>query len=756
MQDAGSLLQHDHVTEPRGDNAHRRYHRRGLRRTYDWNTRSHFYPDIVDQIQDDCVFDDGVDDDDDISRCGKFYRWESGRHRNSGRRKYPRWSLCVRRLTNNHVAPASTVIHENPDIVNADKQQHCNNNYNDSHTGSISGTVSRTKAIRTPQYFRRLHYVSSSLNEKIGRKESSVGLQFGTNRKPSRRLSDSGLESAKLQAAVDDGKARVCTDRLSRDEGQTNAENKLEVVNEHAVVVRTRRRVRQSKADECRQLSNKLTSLLNTGSKTRRQFVRKRCRRLIGWDPYGGFGSEQTESTPTSTCCSGGGSADDEDDVTQGRKTEMQEKIDNSLQTGDDNSPIEPIAVDRILTTTSADGDCHDDAASRPHQNVFDYPQPCDDEPSQCHRHNENETNTSDGDSSRREAHTPDVLHIGGGVETPSSNIDAEHETRNTLITGPRRLWDEMRSRERIIGTDHRPPGHDYDYVLYKISNNLRQHTTAEFSNHSPNTRRSLDNVVRKGHRAHERRRLRSCANSSAEDAKVQNSNKGSDSERADQLHIDGDRLSSNGRCMNWRTFDRFTDQISNLVNDGTEAVDCRQIVDRHIDDDDAAAAAAADDDAEKNFINGSLIHSGLTSPTFKCDGHRFTEDVGDNQQVSDYAHFEGDFEINETRDDRLKASAIYPSDDNSLGNLSLSTRDWNESPAFSCGMSKRRCVERIVPDDCHQRRYPDCQAHDRREQKLKPGEYFLCRHLAIVDDENSTPCHCSFSMYLEKKCIYT
>jgi hypothetical protein len=693
-------VQHGHVTESRGGHTPRLYHRQRLRRTYDWHTSSHFYPDIIDQIQGDSVCDDDVDDNDDISHCGKFYRWESGRHRNSGRRKYPRWTLCVRRFTDSQVAPASSMILETPDIVTADKRQHNDSNQNGSRF--ISGTARKTKAARTPQYFRRLHFVSSSLNEKICRKESSAGQQFETNRQRSRRLSDSGLQSVQLQAIPDGGSACIRTDGLPKGESQTQVENKLGVVNERGAVAKPKKRSGQLKAGECRQL-NKLTSLMNSRSKTRRQFVRKRCRRLIGWDPYGGFGSEQTESTPTSPCGSGGGSADDEEDIAQVRRTEMQEKIDGSLEAGDDNSPARPCATDCILETASADNEDHSDAAAaHPHQSEHDYRRSLDDESSQRHRQDVNTTLVSDGDLSRRETRIDDVLHLNGRVETPSANVDTEHEmheSRNARVSSPRLLEDETKSRERIAETECRSPEHDYDYVLYRISSNLREQTTVEFSMHSPNVRRSLDSVVRKGHRAQERRRQRSCVSSSADDAKVRKMGHTSDSKQNDRPDADGDRLSSNDRSVKNGTFDRFTDQTSNAVNDSTVAVDCQQIG-RPVDDHAAA-------DAEKRAIDENFKRSCLAWGTFKGDGCRSKEDFSDKRQTSDFAPFEEEFEIGKSRDDRLEAGAISRWNEELFGRLSISSPvpEWNELPAINCGLSKRRFVEQFIPNDDHQRR---------------------------------------------------
>jgi len=192
-------------------------------RVYDWNTKQHFYPDIIDS--------------DDWTR--QFVRWNSARWRSSGRHQASGGAASSSSETTSTV---SGVVGEQPER--------------------------RGVAISLATPFRRSQFISLSWSEKRGRRGR-------TTRRARRRLSDpfQDLETdvdRALTAPVkllwnasafcrSDWKRQVSTSR-TKDGGvdQRSAGSRYELLKQ----VTSRERARR-----------------------RREFVRQRCRRY-GWEPF--------------------------------------------------------------------------------------------------------------------------------------------------------------------------------------------------------------------------------------------------------------------------------------------------------------------------------------------------------------------------------------------------------------------------------------------------------------------------------------
>jgi len=298
-------------------------------------------------------------------------------------------------------------------------------------------------------------------------------------------------------------------------------------------------------AESRRHWNNRLTVMINSGSRTRRQFVRQRCRRLIGWDPYDGFELPEDEdvvrTNPTGRKPI---RAPDEPLVNTDRQSKSVIMVENDGLTVDVNGMAQITSAERdrveFEQTVAETGNQRrltaDETSSLP-RIVVDHVTDSDPGVKQIHRlnivqeesgitrHHGNKAKLED--SRKDEGDMRDDSDVNSDVDRPQHGNESPKETSQVQIITEEKLRkseDNASSESRHSVTENRestttmsslssverksPIIDEYDHLLYRISTNLRQQTKAAAfaGGQSPDFRRSLDNVIHKGYRAHERR----------------------------------------------------------------------------------------------------------------------------------------------------------------------------------------------------------------------------------------------------------
>ena len=225
----------DDVTAFRGSRARRP-------RIYDWNTKQHFYPDIIDSGE----------------WTRQFVRWNSARWRSSGRHQTAGASSSSSTVQQT-VAPPTGVVGDHQDRRS-------------------------TVVLATP--FRRSQFVSLSWSEKRGR-------HGRTPRRARRRLSDP-YHDQDMDVDADDSRATASLKMLSDASTFCRSDWKRQVG--------TSRSKDSSGSDVEHRSTGSRWALLKQITSTerarrRREFVRQRCRRF-GWEPFSG---EETHATTLTT-----------------------------------------------------------------------------------------------------------------------------------------------------------------------------------------------------------------------------------------------------------------------------------------------------------------------------------------------------------------------------------------------------------------------------------------------------------------------